>query len=180
MSNVSYYTVEGLKKLKHEGHVDIYHPNFEIWDESLFKIICPGKERYIGRKNWIDRIIKSADIFGPENVIPNFVAGIEMAKPFGFKTVDDAVKSTEEGLDFFMSHGIAPRFTTWCQEPNTSIEGQVSPPLEYFVRLLQTWRNTFEKYKLLIGNPNPKDMPNSFMVSLFISKPVFSKCKPPL
>ncbi|CAM5737684.1 hypothetical protein SHIRM173S_07088 [Streptomyces hirsutus] len=29
-----------------------------------------------------------------------------MAEPFGFKTVDEAIASTTEGLRFFMSHGI--------------------------------------------------------------------------
>ena len=41
----------------------------------------------------------------PRYVIPNFVAGVEMAKPFGFATVDEAIASTVEGLDFFMSRG---------------------------------------------------------------------------
>jgi hypothetical protein len=54
-------------------------------------------------------------------VIPNFVAGVELAKPFGFETIDEAIASTVEGLDYFMTRGITPRFTTWCPEPTTPL-----------------------------------------------------------
>jgi hypothetical protein len=140
---------EQVKKFKDAG-VKIYHPNYEVWDERLFTLICPGKDRYIGRNEWIKRILDAAEIFGPSCVIPNFVAGVEMAKPYGFATVDEAIKSTGEGLDFFMSHGVCPRFTTWCPEPLTVL-GQQNPegaPLEYHVRLLETWRDTHAKHRL--------------------------------
>jgi hypothetical protein len=97
-------------------------------------------------------------VFGPGNVIPNFVAGVEMAKPAGFATVDEALASTGAGLDFFMSHGVVPRFTTWCPEP-LSVLGRTQPgaPLEYHVRLLRVYRDTHAKYKLTpppgYGNP---------------------------
>ena len=76
-------------------------------------------------------------------MIPNFVAGVEMAKPFGFETVDEAIASTTEGLDYFMSRGITPRFTTWCPEPTTPL-GRDNPdgaPLEYHIRLLEAYRD---------------------------------------
>ncbi|HXR98232.1 MAG TPA: radical SAM protein [Terriglobales bacterium] len=133
-----------------DAGIQIYHPNYEIWDERLFSIICPGKDRYVGRQEWHRRIVAAADIFGPSHVIPNFVAGIEMSKPNGFVEVEDAIRSTGEGLDFFMSHGICPRFTTWCAEPLTTL-GKTTPggaPLEYHLRLLETWRDTHAKYKL--------------------------------
>lgn len=130
--------------------MQIYHPNFEVWDEYLFKMYCPGKERYVGRDEWHKRILDSTEVFGARNVIPNFVAGVEMAEPFGFKTVDEAIESTTEGLRFFMSHGITPRFTTWCPEPTTPL-GKTNPdgaPLEYHIRLLQAYRQTMEDYGL--------------------------------
>ncbi|MCZ9337151.1 radical SAM protein, partial [Streptomyces sp. TRM76130] len=138
-----------VQRFKDYG-VQIYHPNFEVWDEYLFKLFCPGKERYVGRDEWHRRILDSADVFGARNVIPNFVAGVEMAEPFGFKTVDEAIASTTEGLRFFMSHGITPRFTTWCPEPTTPL-GKANPqgaPLEYHIRLLQAYRQTMEDFGL--------------------------------
>jgi hypothetical protein len=138
-----------VRRFKDAG-VCIYHPNYEVWDDRLFQILCSGKSRYIGREEWIRRIIGAADIFGPANVIPNFVAGIEMARPEGFPTVEEAVASTSKGLEFFMSQGIVPRFTTWCPEP-LSVLGAINPegaPLEYHVRLLKAWRDIHEKYRL--------------------------------
>lgn len=144
---VQAFPKEEVKLLKSGGY-RIYHPNYEIWDEKLFEWICPGKTRYVGRNEWMKRIVDAADVFGPEHVIPNFVGGVEMAQPYGYTEIDSAIASTAEGLDFFMSKGIIPRFTTWCPEPTSDLGRQEGPPLEYFVKLLYTWRSIFEEYKL--------------------------------
>ncbi|MFD0783280.1 radical SAM protein [Micromonospora azadirachtae] len=130
----------------HDYGIRIYHPNYEVWDKRLFELYCPGKERYVGREEWHRRILDSAEVFGPRNVIPNFVAGVEMAAPHGFTSVDEAIESTAEGLQYFMSRGITPRFTTWCPEPTTPL-GRSNPqgaPLEYHIRLLEIYRATME------------------------------------
>jgi hypothetical protein len=137
-----------VQRLRDAG-VQVYHPNFEIWDKRLFELYCPGKARYVGRDEWIRRILDAADVFGPDRVIPNFVAGVEMAPPAGFGSVDEAIDSTAEGLDFLMSHGISPRFTTWCPEPMSILgRDQVGAPLEYHVRLLRAYRDTRARYRL--------------------------------
>lgn len=144
---VQAFPKEETKLLKEAGY-KIYHPNFEVWDRELFSWICPGKERYVGRDEWMKRIVDAADVFGPERVIPNFVGGVEMAQPHGFTEIDRAIESTSEGLEFFMSKGIIPRFTTWCPEPTSDLGRQEGPPLEYFVKLLLAWRSIFEKHNL--------------------------------
>jgi hypothetical protein len=140
--------MDEVRRLKDAG-VQIYHPNYEIWDRRLFETYCAGKARLIGRDEWIRRILDASAVMGPVNVIPNFVAGIEMAKPHGFDTVDEAVASTAQGLDFFMSHGVSPRFTTWCPEPLSVLgRDQAGAPLEYHVRLLEVYRDTRARYGL--------------------------------
>lgn len=71
-----------------------------------------------------------------------------MAKPYGFETVDEAIESTAKGLDFFMSQGVTPRFTTWCPEPTTPLgrDNPAGAPLEYHVRLLEVYRETLERH----------------------------------
>ncbi len=140
---------EEIQLLKDSGY-QIYHPNYEVWDKKIFAALCPGKERYVGRDEWIRRILAGAKIFGEKNVIPNFVAGIEMSKPYGFENSADAIRSTSEGLEFFMSQGICPRFTVWCVEPNTELSKNNTepPPLEYYIQLLQAYRDIFRKHKL--------------------------------
>jgi hypothetical protein len=136
------------QRLRDAG-VQIYHPNFEIWDRRLFDLYCPGKSRYIGRDEWVRRILDAASVFSPERVIPNFVAGVEMAPPYGFSSIDEAIASTAEGLEFFMSHGVSPRFTTWCPEPMSVLgKDQQGSPLEYHVRLLRVYRDIRAKYRL--------------------------------
>ncbi len=140
---------EDVQRYKDYG-VTIYHPNYEVWDKRLFSLISPGKERYVGREEWHRRIFDAAEVFGPRYVIPNFVAGVEMAKPIGFTNIDDAIASTTEGLDYFMSRGVTPRFTTWCPEPTTPL-GRDNPngaPLEYHVRLLEAYRDTLDRHGL--------------------------------
>jgi hypothetical protein len=154
-----------------DAGVRIYHPNFEIWDRRLFELYCPGKARYVGWDEWMRRILDAADVFGPEGVIPNFVAGVEMAPPAGFSSVDDAIHSTAEGLEFFMSHGVSPRFTTWCPEPMSVLgKDQKGAPLEYHIRLLQTYRDLRAKYKLPppIGYGDPGLGKAVFSVSSFM------------
>lgn len=155
----------------HDAGVQVYHPNFEIWDKHLFELYCPGKARYVGRDEWIRRILDAASIFGPDRVIPNFVAGVEMAPPAGFRSVDEAIASTASGLDFFMSHGISPRFTTWCPEPMSVLgKDQQGAPLEYYVRLLRVYRDTRAKYHLAapIGYGEPGLGKAVFSVSSFM------------
>lgn len=138
---------EEAKIFKEHG-IQIYHPNYEVWDSRIFKLVSPGKERYVGREEWHRRILDARDIFGARYVIPNFVAGVELAKPHGFATIDEAIESTGEGLEYFMSRGVTPRFTTWCPEPTTPL-GKANPqgaPLEYHVRLLEVYRATLEKH----------------------------------
>ena len=154
------WPADDVRRLKAAG-AQIYHPNYEVWDAELFPQICPGKMRYVGRDEWIRRIVDAADVFGPANVIPNFVGGVEMARPYGFTDVEQAVASTREGLEFFNSKGITPRFTTWCPEPMTPL-GDANPdgaPLEYHLRLLETFREVLQKYGLQpppgYGEPGP-------------------------
>jgi hypothetical protein len=140
---------EAVQRYRDYG-IKIYHPNYEVWDARIFRLVCPGKERYVGREEWHRRILDAADVFGPRYVIPNFVAGIELARPHGFATVDEAIASTVEGLDWFMSRGVTPRFTTWCPEPATPL-GRDNPegaPLEYHVRLLGAYREAVERHGL--------------------------------
>jgi hypothetical protein len=150
---------DSVQRLRDAG-VQIYHPNYEVWDARLFSILCPGKQRAIGHETWVRRILGAAEVMGPENVIPNFVAGIEMARPYGFERVEDALRSTGEGLDFFMSRGVAPRFTTWCPEPLSQLgRAREAAPLEYHVGLLRLWRDTHRRHRLPVprgyGDPGP-------------------------
>ena len=142
---VQAWDLASCQRLKDAG-CTIYHPNYEVWGEELFAKICPGKTRVIGFRQWIERVVESAAVCGAENVIPNFVGGVELNNICGFDDVDRAVAHTREGLDWFMARGIVPRFTTWCPEPLAALGPQKAPPLAYFCKLLLAWRERFRHY----------------------------------
>jgi hypothetical protein len=144
--------VEDLRRIRAAG-IRIYHPNYEIWDRRRFELICPGKARHVGRDEWIRRVVDAVDVFGPWRVIPNFVAGIELSRPYGFDSVDEALRSTAEGLEFFMSRGVMPRFTTWCPEPLSDLGATNGPaPLSYHAGLLRAWRDCHREHRV----PSPE------------------------
>lgn len=122
--------------------------NFEVWDARLFEILCPGKARIIGRDRWISRVLDQVEVYGIGHVSPGFVAGVEMAQPWGFKSVEEAVASTTQGLEFFMSHGVVPRPISWCVEALSALAGQEPPPVDYFIQLDRSWYELFLKYDL--------------------------------
>ena len=144
---VAAYDDEGWKRIYDTGIPSI-QPNIEVWDKKLFKRICPGKERFVGYDEWIKRTIRAVDFWGPGKVNPNFVIGVEMAKPYGFEDVSSAVKSTASGWDFLMSHGVLPRYNTWCPEPNTVFgqQEQPVPPLKYFIEVQKAYTDLRWKY----------------------------------
>ena len=166
---VQAFPLDQCERLK-RGGLSIYHPNYEVWGKDLFSAICPGKERVIGYETWINRVVESGDVFGHENVIPNFVGGVEMNSLCGFDDVDRAIEHTTEGLNWFMSRKIMPRFTTWCPEPLAALGPQPAPPLEYFCKLLISWRDCFRSHGLQIPPGYGKAGPGNavFSVSAFM------------
>jgi len=136
-----------VKILKDAG-VTVYNPNIEIWDRKVFEAVCPGKAKHIGRDVWLKRMLDSVDIMGEGNVSPNMVTGVEMAQPYGFKTVSEAVESDREGFEYMMSHGVIPHLDSWCIERESALGGHPPIPLEFFIEVDKVWFEIWDKYKL--------------------------------
>jgi hypothetical protein len=145
-------TKDEIKWLHSEG-LDGHDANMEVWDKRLFDWINPGKARRIGRDEWVKRMFDSVDVLGEGNVRPNFVGGIEMSRPYGFESVDEAVASTTAGIAEMMAHGVAPRFNQWRREPKSNLVKEYSqPPIptEFYVRLMSNRYALWKKYGLRI------------------------------
>ena len=71
------------------------------------------------------------DFWGPGLVNPNFVLGVEMAKPNGWEDVSSAVKSIAGGWDFLMGHGVLPRYRMWFIEAGSALAGRNRRPLSF-------------------------------------------------
>jgi hypothetical protein len=140
---------EQLERLAEAG-ATAYEPHIEVWDEKLFEWLCPGKAEYFGRQYWIDSALASVEVFGRGNVSNQVVGGAELAQPYGFKTIDEGLKSNFECAEFFAKHGI-PTCCSVLQVGQGSIffsQKQQSAPLEYYVRLVRGLRDITRKYRL--------------------------------
>jgi hypothetical protein len=122
--------------------------NLEVWDPRLFGIIAPGKALTVGRDNWLRCLQAAVGIFGRGNVCSSFVSGSEMAQPYGFKTVDDALESTIAGFDWLLQRDIVPRFNMWSNVVGSQFTDQVIPPTEYWLRLGQARHDLMLKYEM--------------------------------
>lgn len=142
-------TKADCKILKDAG-VNCHHANIEVWDKGLFEKFCPGKEAKVGRDEWIKRVCDSVDVFGEGCVVPTFVSGCEMARPWGFEKWEEAVKSMQEAWEVLMSHGVTPRSSSWIIEPNSVLGQYDQPPipLEYYIENDIAWYGTWKKYNL--------------------------------
>jgi hypothetical protein len=140
---------EEVQRYKAAG-ADNIHFNMEVWDKRLFEWINPGKAERVGWDNWVRWMCDAVEVFGPGNVQPSFVSGVEMARPHGFQSVAEAVKSTSGAFEYLMSRGILPRPQQWRREPSTALckEAEQPPvPLDYYVLLTRNWYETYQKYR---------------------------------
>ncbi|MEK7214164.1 MAG: hypothetical protein AAB289_01005, partial [Chloroflexota bacterium] len=144
-----------VERRMHTAGVTSRVSNFEVWDPQMFKVICPGKDRFIGRDEWIRRLINQVEVYGVGNVNPGFVAGVEMAQPWGFKTVAEAVASTTAGIDFLSRHGVVTRPIQFCVEALGALAGQPEPPVDYFIQLDRNYWEIYYKYSLPPQNFTP-------------------------
>ncbi|MDO8673730.1 MAG: hypothetical protein Q7O66_20150, partial [Dehalococcoidia bacterium] len=122
--------------------------NLEVWDEKLFQWICAGKAKHVGRDEWIDRIVSAVKYYPRGHVYSNFVAGVEMAQPHGFKTVDEALKSTLGGWEWLMQQGVSVYWQIWATAPGSLFQDQVLPPTEFYLSLAEEWYKLIRQYDL--------------------------------
>ena len=137
-----------VRRLYEETGLTSYCPNIEVWDRRLFGILCPGKEKWIGHDAWIRRTIDAVEIFGKGNVCTQIVAGAELARPYGFETVDQALKSNLEACEFFARQGVICLSTIWRPHRAARLGFQPMPPLEYYIRLAKEFHEIRRSYGL--------------------------------
>lgn len=120
--------------------------NMEVWEEKLWPIMVPGKSKFVGRDKWIDCLIKALDFWGEGKVSTSFVAGVETVQPYGFKTVDEAVKSLLGGFEWLLTHGVVPRYAIWVNVLGSRYQDRELPPTEFWLELGQGWHELMKRY----------------------------------
>ena len=127
-----------------------YECHIEVWDEKLFEWVCPGKTRWYGRDYWVDSSLASVKVFGKGNVCNQYVAGVELIQPDGFKNIEEALQSSLEGAEFLAEHGIGTTSCVlWIAQGSVFYAQKQSPgPLEYYVRLSQGLSELRRKHQI--------------------------------
>ncbi len=130
---------DGWLLLKEAG-ADRVQPNLEVWDEKLWPQIVPGKDKAVGKAEWVERLKLAVDIFGVGEVATNFVAGAEATAGYGFSSLDKAVESHLEGYAELLSHSIVPVFGFLTKGRGTKYDGIELPSTEFYLKL--GWERT--------------------------------------
>lgn len=144
---------DGWLLLKEAG-ADRVQPNLEVWDEKFWPAIVPGKDKAIGKKEWIERLKTAVDIFGVGEVATNFVAGAEASAGLGFSSLTEAIESQVEGYAYLLSHRIVPVFGFLTKARGTKYDESPLPPTDFYLKL--GWERTrlmeeFGMYKRYSG-----------------------------
>ncbi|MDR2178278.1 MAG: hypothetical protein LBP20_09615, partial [Treponema sp.] len=105
--------------------------DIEVLNERLFGIICPGKTKWIGYREWKKRLVDAVDIFGPNRVNTGIVSGVELARPFGFTGEDEALDAVLAEADELAAQGVSTVNMVWVPRKGAPLGGGRNASLEY-------------------------------------------------
>jgi hypothetical protein len=146
----SAFNEKQLARLYEKTGLTSYTSDLEVLGEEKFNWVCPGKAKYVGYHEWKQRLIRAVDIFGRGNVGTGLVGGVELAKPHGFTSEQDALTSTLEEAESLAENGVTTFYIVWVPRPGSYFKDQQNPSLDYFVRLAQGLHDLRVKYQLPI------------------------------
>lgn len=99
--------------------------SMEIWDEALFRAICPGKSSTTSHEEFVAAIGEAVRVFGPGNVYGVFVLGLEPRDSFleGVRALTD------------IGANVVP--FVWSPNPGSRLEGHRAPSWSWYVDVMQ-------------------------------------------
>jgi len=98
--------------------------SMEIWDEMLYRAICPGKSKSVSHDEFVDSIRNAVEIFGEGNVYGVFVMGLEPRETF----LDGVRVLTSLGAN------IVP--FVWSPSPGSKLEGHRAPTSKWYLETI--------------------------------------------
>ncbi|RMF88059.1 MAG: hypothetical protein D6739_00670, partial [Nitrospirae bacterium] len=107
--------------------------NLEVWGEPLFAAVCPGKQRFVGFRAWLERLEAAVAHFGRGNVLTAMVAGVEV--DLGLLDPEAALANAVEGAAWLLERGICPLYSLHWSTRHATYGRVSSPAFDYFLRL---------------------------------------------
>lgn len=89
--------------------------DLEVWNEHLFKAICPGKAQRVGRENWLRALEHAATLFEPGKVICGLVQGLEEKENY------------YEAAEYLGERGVVAFLIPWVPMQGSKLEGHRPP-----------------------------------------------------
>jgi biotin synthase-like enzyme len=131
--NIKKYFDTGIKAIGY---------SMEIFDESLYKAICPGKSENTTHKEFLDSIKNAVSIFGEGNVYGVLVMGLETKDTFleGVKTITD------------LGANVVP--FVWSPNPGSKLSGHRAPFPEWYFETIQEAAEIVIQSKIPLGEEN--------------------------
>ena len=96
------------------------------------------------------------EIFGRGQVCTQVIGGVELAKPYGFSSLEEALESNFQACDFFARHGVSYLSVIWHPHKASRLGFQPVPPLEYYIRLAKGLHEIRRSYGLVSTNDDYK------------------------
>ena len=138
-----------IKQLHDEDLVDAVCFNLEVWSESLFAKVCPGKNKFVGYKNWIAALEYAVKVFGKGRVYTAMVAGIELGPEFGMSG-EEALNLALRGAEDLCSRGVIPIYSLYWPVAGHNLPETFSILRKYFEQLNLGYAEIRKNYALQI------------------------------
>ncbi len=116
--------------------------SMEIWDEPLYRAICPGKSAGTTHREFVDAIETAVSVFGAGNVYTVLVMGLEPRDTFleGVRTVTG------------LGANVVP--FVWAPNPGSKLADHRAPSSKWYVETISQAAEIVEKAQLPPGTEN--------------------------
>ena len=110
--------------------------NLEVFDDNIFKTVCPGKEKKFGRKKLLNALKYSAKKLDNKRTHSILIAGLE------------PVKSTIEGIRFLPTIGVTPIVNVFHNDKGSHYENYKRPSFNELIEIAYELEEVYNKYNL--------------------------------
>ena len=126
----------------HDSGINAIGFSMEIWDEMLYRAICPGKSKSFSHDEFVNSIRNAVEVFGEGNVYGVFVMGLEPRETF----LDCIRVLTSLGAN------VVP--FVWSPNPSSKLEGHRAPTSKWYLETIMEAAQIVIEAKIPSGTEN--------------------------
>jgi hypothetical protein len=109
--------------------------NLEVFDKTLFRRYCPGKEELGGQEFIISRLEAAVETLGPNRVYSILVGGLE------------PITSLENGMRRISQSGVTPVINVLHADPDTPLLDHPRPTVDDILRMGASLQTLYREYR---------------------------------